>query len=81
MAATLELLRRLHDAGVEFIIIGGVAAIAHGSAVVTEDVDLCAPLTRENAVRIITALQGLNPRWWFARTCPSSRPTAPTFWG
>lgn len=33
MAATLELLWRLRDAGVEFIIIGGVAAIAYGSAV------------------------------------------------
>lgn len=63
MAWNLELLRRLTDAGVPFVIIGGVAAIAHGSARITEDVDVCAPLSHENAVRIIRAFSGLNPRW------------------
>jgi len=34
------LLRCLHDAEVEFILVGGVAAAAHGSARLTQDVDI-----------------------------------------
>ena len=43
MATTLQLmqlLRRLNDAGVDFVVIGGVAAIAHGSARMTLDLDV-----------------------------------------
>src|SRR4051794_23586507 len=59
----LDLLRLLRDGGVEFIVIGGVAALAHGGCVPTEDLDLCAPLTHENCIRIIRALEDLHPRW------------------
>jgi predicted nucleotidyltransferase len=58
---TLELLRRLIEARVEFVVIGGAAAIAHGSAVTTEDLDVCAPLSNDNAIRIVQALQDLRP--------------------
>lgn len=58
---TLELLRRLSEAKVEFIVIGGAAAIAHGSAVTTEDLDVCAPLVGTSAVRIVESLQDLRP--------------------
>ena len=60
---TLGILRRLVDAGVDFVLIGGSAAIAHGSAVTTGDVDICASLDHENAVRIIRAFHGAHPRW------------------
>ncbi|HWL94352.1 MAG TPA: nucleotidyltransferase [Phycisphaerae bacterium] len=63
MDTTLDILRRLSDAGVEYVIVGGVAAVAHGSHQVTEDLDVCAPLTRENVARILAALEGLNPCW------------------
>jgi hypothetical protein len=63
MAWTPDLLRRLNDHGVNYIVIGGVAAIAHGSARITEDLDVGASLSRENAVRIVTSLSDLNPRW------------------
>jgi predicted nucleotidyltransferase len=65
MAANLDsagLLKRLSDGGVEFVLIGGSAAIVHGSDVVTRDVDICASMADENVVRIITALQDVNPR-------------------
>lgn len=68
------LLQRLVAGKVEFVIIGGVAAIAYGSAVVTKDVDVCAPLTHENAIRIITALQDVNPRWRMRPDLPVVRP-------
>ncbi len=58
---TLELLRRLTGARVEFVVIGGCAAIAHGSAVTTEDLDVCTSISDDNAVRIVAALQDLRP--------------------
>ena len=35
-----ELLRRLSDAGVEFIVVGGAAAVLHGAPITTEDLDI-----------------------------------------
>lgn len=37
-----EVLSRLRDSGVEFVLIGGAAAAAYGSKVITDDVDVCA---------------------------------------
>jgi hypothetical protein len=34
------LLRRLQEEGVDFIVVGGVAAVAHGSARLTQDLDV-----------------------------------------
>jgi len=36
-----KLLAELHAQGVEFVIIGGMAAVAQGSAFLTADLDLC----------------------------------------
>lgn len=63
MATILDLLKRLHEHGVEFFVIGGVAAVLHGSAHVTVDLDVCAPMTETNFQRIIDALDGLNPKF------------------
>ncbi len=63
MASTLDLLKRLTDHDVEFVVVGGMAGVAHGSSLVTQDIDLCAPLSQENLGRILSALAGLNPRW------------------
>ena len=38
----------LVDAGVEFVIIGGCAAVLHGSAYITNDLDICYSRRREN---------------------------------
>jgi hypothetical protein len=42
------LLRVLFDAGVEFIVIGGVAGVAHGSARLTRDLDVVYARSPEN---------------------------------
>ena len=60
---TFALLQRLHASGVEFVIIGGVAAITYGSAVTTQDLDVCAPLTHDHAASIIRAFADARPRW------------------
>lgn len=63
MASTLDLLKILTSHEVEFVIVGGVAGVLHGSRLVTQDVDVCAPLTLENLTRILRALTGLNPHF------------------
>ena len=56
-----ELLPLLHRAGVEFIVIGGGAGIAHGQARVTYDVDVVYSRSAENMQRIIDALRDYAP--------------------
>lgn len=57
-----HLLQRLADAGLDFVIVGGFAAITHGSAYITRDVDICALLTDENITKLRRALCDWNPR-------------------
>jgi predicted nucleotidyltransferase len=50
------ILRGLNDAGVEYVLVGGLAAIAHGSARVTFDVDVCYDPTEPNRARLADRL-------------------------
>ncbi|HZZ42063.1 MAG TPA: hypothetical protein VFE58_03935 [Tepidisphaeraceae bacterium] len=74
MDPLLEILKKLNEAGVPFVLVGGMAAIAHGSPVVTQDVDVCAPLDHATAMRIIEALEGVNPRYRMRPDLPVVRP-------
>lgn len=56
-----QLLQRLTDAGLEFVLVGGFAAVSHGSFYVTRDVDICAVLTEENVEKLRRALKDWNP--------------------
>jgi predicted nucleotidyltransferase len=57
-----QLIARLTDAGFEFVIIGGYAAVTHGSSQVTRDLDVCAVLTEASIDRLRRALAEWNPR-------------------
>lgn len=57
-----RLLALLHDSGFEHIVIGGTAAIAHGAATPTQDVDVAAPMTEENLERLLAALRPFHPK-------------------
>jgi predicted nucleotidyltransferase len=46
----------------DFVIVGGFAAITHGSSYLTRDVDICAVLTTENVGRLRAALADWNPK-------------------
>jgi len=46
----------LTTASVEFVVIGGVAARAHGSTRVTEDLDICYETEPENVDRLAALL-------------------------
>lgn len=59
---TDQLLALLQDAGVDFMIIGGVAAIMHGAATSTMDLDVAAPLTPDNVKRLMSALHPYHPK-------------------
>ena len=66
-----ELLQALVTANVEFIIIGGAAATAHGSARLTEDLDIVYRRTPENVGRIVAALLPYDP---YLRGAPPGLP-------
>ncbi len=61
MQSFSRLLERLADSGLEFVIVGGFAAVSHGSAYVTKDVDICTIFSAENIARLREALRDLNP--------------------
>jgi predicted nucleotidyltransferase len=65
------LLQALAGAGVEFIVIGGVAAIHHGSARNTFDLDVLYRRTEENINRLVNAIEPLHP---YLRGAPPDLP-------
>lgn len=56
-----ELLRILSQAEVDFIVVGGAAATALGSAMITYDLDIVYSRSPENIQRIVTALAPYQP--------------------
>lgn len=64
-------LRTLAEGGVEFIIIGGVAAVLHGSARATFDLDVVYSRTPENIRRLAEALRPHSP---YLRGAPPGLP-------
>lgn len=65
------LLRALTRDGVEFIIVGGAAGLAHGCARLTLDLDVVYRRTPENIVRCARALEPLKP---YLRGAPPGLP-------
>ena len=64
MADLSKLLARLIEHEVEFVVVGGYAALAHGSTYMTFDIDVCAPCKMsdlENLARLHSALADLHP--------------------
>jgi hypothetical protein len=66
-----ELIFALRDARVEYILVGGMAAIAHGSARLTQDLDIVYRRTDENIERLVAALAPLKP---YLRGAPPGLP-------
>src|SRR5690242_4063521 len=65
------LVRVLASAGVEFIVVGGAAAIAHGSTRLTLDLDIVYRRSRENLDRLVAAL---GPHAPYLRGIPPGLP-------
>ena len=62
----MEMLRamveKLAAGGVEFVVVGGYAAVAHGASLMTRDVDICCRFSRENLRRLVRALDDVHPK-------------------
>lgn len=58
------ILEVLHRHGVRFVLIGGFAAVIHGSPYVTTDVDVVPGTDADNLSRLSTALRELRARVW-----------------
>lgn len=56
-----KLLKLLGDARIEFVIIGGVAANLHGSAQVTQDIDIVTALTPQTIQTLRACLAPYHP--------------------
>ena len=61
----------LQEAGVEFVIVGGVAANVHGSPMGTQDIDVVYGRSEENLRRLAAALEPLHP---YLRGAPPGLP-------
>ena len=56
-----EVCKRLNEAKVKYVVIGGFAIILHGFQRATKDIDLLIETSRENVVKIKTALRDILP--------------------
>lgn len=65
------MLQVLHGGRVDFILIGGVAAVVHGSATTTNDVDVVYGRERGNIQRLVAALTPFKP---YLRGAPPGLP-------
>ena len=72
-ASFRSILAVLHDADVEFILIGGLAAIVHGAARVTYDVDVVYARDEQNVRRLAACLASHHP---YLRGVPAGLPFA-----
>ena len=61
--ANSELLRRLLENRVDFVVVGGVAAVLQGASILTVDLDLCIPFSPENLARLLPLLVGIDARF------------------
>lgn len=66
-----QILQILANNQVDFVLIGGVAARAHGSSRLTDDIDIVYRRTSQNLVRIVEALAPYQP---YLRGAPPGLP-------
>lgn len=57
----VDLLTRLVNGNVQFVLIGGYACIVHGGTQTTEDIDVCCEFTPDNLLRLQEAVADLHP--------------------
>ncbi len=62
MLNTNTILQNLLTHQVDFVLVGGMAAVMYGVSTVTYDVDICFNFVPENIQRLLTALEGIHPK-------------------
>ena len=61
MPELANIIRHLIKHDIKFVLVGGYAAIAHGSTMMTQDVDICLDFSTENLLILQSALADLHP--------------------
>ena len=56
-----DILKRLNEFGVRYILVGGMAANIHGSTITTMDCDIVVSLDAENLLKLAQALSVFSP--------------------
>jgi hypothetical protein len=56
-----DLLERLVEADVDFVIIGGFAGVIHGCTYLTQDIDICCDFSPANLLALQKAVSNLHP--------------------
>ena len=56
-----KLLKILLENNIDFVLIGGFAAVVHGSTLVTQDLDICTTVSESNIHRLRHVLKDLHP--------------------
>ncbi len=56
-----DIIERLIRSDVDFVLVGGLAAVTHGSSTTTQDIDVCCDFSTENLLRLQSALEGTHP--------------------
>ncbi|MBK7582993.1 MAG: hypothetical protein IPI67_22705 [Myxococcales bacterium] len=70
------LLAALCDAGVDFIVVGGAAAVIHGAPITTNDLDIVHRRTPENVARLLELVLRLDATLRYDAANRGLRPTA-----
>ena len=71
MVDFVNLLLRLYDHDVGSVLVGGLAAAAHGSSLLTQDVDVCCSFDVPNLLRLQSAIKDLHA---VHRMTPTKKP-------
>ena len=71
----LKLLECLNHSEIEYILVGGMAAVLHGAPVTTQDLDIVHRRTDENIERLLVLLEKLDAKY---RGQPTGRILTPT---
>jgi hypothetical protein len=56
-----DLLKRLVETQVDFVLVGGFAGVVHGCSCVTQDIDICCDFSPENLLALQQAVSDLHP--------------------
>jgi hypothetical protein len=57
-----ELLKKLVSSDIDFVVVGGLAAVTHGSAYETRDLDICYRRSKENIKKLVRLLKSLQAK-------------------
>jgi predicted nucleotidyltransferase len=77
MDSTRQILNRLDKCGVDYVVIGGLAAVLHGSVIATNDVDICIFAVDESFQKIVAAFADVHPRYRMRPDHPRVTPEHP----